>query len=828
MSERPLSATATFEQRLARVWESAPDEAGWVTTTDHKRIGERYIVTAFLFFVLGGIEALVLRAQLARPEIALVDPATYDALFTMHGTTMIFLFATPILSGFGNYLVPLMIGARDMAFPRLNAFGFWVFALSGVFLYASFAASSIPQNGWFAYAPLAGPRYSPETGMDFWTLGLVFLGISTTAGAINFIVTIAKLRAPGMSIDRMPLFVWNILVTAIAMLFAIPSLTVAAALLELDRVAGTRFFDPAAGGSPLLWQHLFWIFGHPDVYIIFMPAVGMVSSIVPVFARRPIVGYTALAVSSVTTIVISFGVWVHHMFAVGIAAQALGVFSAASMLIAVPAGVQVVAWIVTIWAGRPVWTTAFLFAVGFVVLFVLGGLTGVMVAAVPFDWQVTDSYFVVAHLHYVLFGGMVFPLFGAFYYWFPKMTGRLLDERVGALNFWTMFVGFNLAFFPMHIAGILGMPRRVYTYPAGAGLDAVNLVSSIGAFVVALSVALFVANAAVSLRRGRLAGRDPWQANTLEWSTASPPEPFDFARLPAVASRDPLWGPKVANAREPAALATAWRQTTATSALEARPELFLRMPGDSIWPALAAAALLALFGAILFRFLVLVPFGLALLFALVARWLWPSPETPGAHVGARPGPCELPVGRAPGWWGMALVVATDATIFALLLASYGYLGFAGNGPWPPPGSERPQLAIPLVGTVVLLASSAPIAWAEAGIRRGDVRRLAIGIGIAMALSAGFVVLQAIELTRKAFAPQTNAYGSAFFTITSFHGLHVIVALLLGAVLLVRAWRGGLDRERHLAVQNVALYWHFVGAVWIVILAVLYLSPQVTG
>ncbi|HEV8228936.1 MAG TPA: cytochrome c oxidase subunit I [Candidatus Limnocylindria bacterium] len=822
-----MQTAASIERQLERLWGTAPDEAGWVTTTDHKSIGMRYIATGFIFFVLGGLEALAMRTQLARPGLELMDGATYNGLFTMHGTTMIFLFATPILSGFGNYLVPLMIGARDMAFPRLNAFGYWIFVLAGIFMYLSFPASSVPQNGWFAYVPLSGAAHSPGTGMDFWTLGLVFLGIATTAGAINFIVTIAKLRAPGMSIDRMPLFVWNILVTAIAMLFAIPSLTVAAALLELDRYIGTHFYDGAAGGDPLLWQHLFWIFGHPDVYIIFMPAVGMVSSIVPVFARRTMVGYTALVVASIATIVISFGVWVHHMFAVGIAAQALGIFSAASMLIAIPAGLQMAAWIATIWAGRPVWSTAFLFVVGFLVLFLVGGLTGVMVASVPFDWQVTDSYFVVAHLHYVLFGGMVFPLFGAFYYWLPKMTGRLLDERLGVANFATMFVGFNLAFFPMHISGMLGMPRRVYTYPGGGALDLLNLLSTLGAYLIALSVVIFLANVAWSARRGALAGADPWSANTLEWATASPPPAYDFARIPVVRSRDPLWerGPLSA-APEPKELLTSRRETLGTSVVEAATETFLRLPGDSLAPALAAAAVLVLFAGLLLKFLIAVAIGVALVVATVAVWLWPSRETPRRHVPADRAARAIAPSRAPGWWGMALLVATDATMFALLLSSYLYLGSTASGAWPPQGSERPAIAMPILGTLLLLASSVPIAWAEAGIARGERRRLLYGLVIAALGGAGFLAVQVREYLQQTFAPQTDAYGSLFFTITSFHGAHVVVALLLVGVLVLRATKRHFDAERHLAVQNVALYWHFVGAVWVFIFATLYLAPGV--
>ncbi|MDQ6857576.1 MAG: cytochrome c oxidase subunit I [Chloroflexota bacterium] len=621
----PVAAAAASRQ-LRDLWESLPNELGWIGTVDHKRIGTRYIVTGFVFFVLGGVEALALRAQLARPENSLLDPTTYNELFTMHGTTMIFLFATPLLSGFGNYFVPLMIGARDMAFPRLNALGYWIYVLAGAFMYSSFLASAVPQGGWFAYVPLTGRAYSPEAGMDFWTLGVIFIGLSSTAGAINFIVTIFKFRAPGMALSRMPLFVWNILVTAFGLLFAIPSLTVAAALLELDRQIGTHVFDPAGGGNPLLWQHLFWIFGHPDVYIIFMPAVGLVSTMVPVFTRHTMVGYLWVAVAAVTTIIFSFGIWVHHMFATGLPPLALSIFSAASIMIAVPAGLQVIAWIVTIFVGRPVWKTPFLFVIGFLVLFLVGGLTGVMVAAVPFNWQVTDSYFIVAHFHYVLFGGSVFPIFGAFYYWLPKMTGRLLDERLGVLNFWLMFVGFNLAFLPMFLAGMLGEPRRTYTYPSGMGLDEVNFAETIGAFLLALGIVVFIVNVLWSERRGALAGDDPWQANTLEWATSSPPPPYNFARIPTVYSRDPLWDPtpESTTIKEPEALRLTRRETLASSLMDARPELLVQVPADSIWPAFVALAIGVLFLGALVGSITLAGFGALGLFLSISGWLWPA------------------------------------------------------------------------------------------------------------------------------------------------------------------------------------------------------------
>lgn len=530
------TTTTTPEDRL---WEAPTLLAALFANVDHKSIGVRYIVTSFIFFVLGGVEAMLLRTQLALPGNTVLGPAAYNQLFTMHGTTMIFFFATPMLFGFGNYLVPLMIGSRDMAFPRLNAFGYWIFLFAGIFMYASFLVGQAPNGGWFNYVPLTTGAYTPGLNIDFYALGIFLLGIGTTAGAINFIVSIFKMRAPGMSLNRIPLFIWAILATSFAVVFAYPPLNVANLLLELDRKAGTHFFDPAAGGEPLLWQHLFWFFGHPDVYIIFLPAVGMVSSLVPTFARSRIVGYTFLALSTISIAVISFGVWAHHMFAAGLPPLANSYFSAATLMIAIPSGIQVFAWIATLWIGRPVWRTPLLFVVGFMIIFVIGGLSGVMFASVPFDQQITDSCFVVAHFHYVLIGGMLFPLFGAFYYWLPKMAGRMLGESLGALNFWLMFIGFNLTFFPMHLLGLLGMPRRVYTYLPGLGWDSANMLSSMGAYLLALGILVFIINWLRSLRYGEPAGDDPWQAGTLEWATTSPPPAYNFRLIPTVRSLEP-------------------------------------------------------------------------------------------------------------------------------------------------------------------------------------------------------------------------------------------------------------------------------------------------
>ncbi|HEY3357640.1 MAG TPA: cytochrome c oxidase subunit I [Polyangia bacterium] len=513
----------------------------WVATVDHKRIGILYLWAAFGFFVLGGVEALLMRVQLATPRATFLTPGAYNQIFTMHGTTMVFLVVVPALLGFGAYLVPLMIGARDMAFPRLNAFSLWIFIFGGMLLYFSFAAGGAPAVGWFAYAPLSEAPYSTGPGNDYWALGLLAVGVGTVAGALNFIATIAALRAPGLTIRRLPLFVWMIFVNSFLILFALPALNACLVMLLVDRQLHAHFFRAATGGSAILWQHYFWAFGHPEVYIMVLPAFGFMSEVVPVFSRKPIFGYGFVAGSTVAIAFLSFAVYAHHMFAVGLGHGFDVAFGLASMLIAVPTGIKIFNWIATMWGGRLRFTTAMMFAVAFLVLFTIGGVTGVTFAAVPIDWQTTDTYYVVAHMHYVLFGGTAFATFAGLYYWFPKMTGRLIDERLGQVHFWLTFVGFNLTFFVQHFLGLMGMPRRVYTYPDLPRWGALNLVSSIGAGVLALSVLALVVAVVHALRRGQPAGDNPWAAFTLEWATTSPPPPENFAAVPPVRSRRPVW-----------------------------------------------------------------------------------------------------------------------------------------------------------------------------------------------------------------------------------------------------------------------------------------------
>ncbi len=535
--EATLPARSVRYGSLRSVW-------GWVTSTNHKNIGIMYIVMGLVFFLAGGLEALSLRIQLAQPALRVLSPEVYNQIFTMHGTTMVFLFGMPILAGFANYFIPLQIGARDMAFPRLNALSLWLFLAAGILLYSSFLLGGAPNAGWFAYAPMTDAQYAPTHGMDFWALGMVTSGVSSTMGAINFIVTTLNLRAPTMSFFKMPLFTWQMLVTSFLMIFALPTLAVDAILLFIGRNFGAPLFLANEGGDPLLWQHLFWFFGHPEVYILILPAFGMISEVIPVFSRKPIFGYGVIVYSGIAIGFLGFTVWAHHMFAVGLNPIADAIFSIDSMIIAVPTSVKIFNWIATMWGGKISFKVPMLYATSFVAMFLIGGLSGLTLATVPIDFQVSDSYYVVAHLHYVLLGGTVFGVFAGLYYWFPKVTGRLLGERLGLWQFWTMFVGFNLAFFPMHILGLMGMPRRVYTYGGGMGWDTWNLVATAGAFLLGISVLLLVINMVRGFFRGQLAGNDPWDAQTLEWAVSSPPPDYNFATVPVISSRRPVWDQK--------------------------------------------------------------------------------------------------------------------------------------------------------------------------------------------------------------------------------------------------------------------------------------------
>jgi cytochrome c oxidase subunit I+III len=623
-------------ERLEEVWTERPGILGWLTTVDHKRIGLLYFWTTLVFFAAGGIEALLMRTQLATPEERLVTPDTYDQLMTMHGVTMIFFFIIPMTTGaFGNYLVPLMIGARDMAFPRLNALSYWLFLGAGIFLYSSFLFGAAPNAGWFDYVPLALRRYDGGLNIDYYALGLIFNGIASTIGALNIIVTIFKLRAPGMSWNRMPLFCFAMLAASLSLIFALPALTTDCIFLELQRKLGFHFFDVAHGGDPLLWQHLFWIFGHPEVYIIVLPAFGIATSIIPTFARRRMVAFPLVAMAELLVAFIGFGVWAHHMFATGIATTTLVFFAAASMMVVVPSTIQIYAWLMTVNLGTPVFKAPLMFIGGFITFFVIGGLSGIMFAAIPFDQATTDTYFVVAHFHFIIFGAAVFPLLGGIYYWFPKVTGKLYDERLAQASFWLTFVGTSLTFFPMHIVGLLGMTRRVYTYQHHLGWDAYNLVETIGGFVLAAGLLLIAVNVAWSARRGASAGRDPFGGGTLEWTTTSPPPHYNFAVIPTVSSAYPNWDERdreedLRRLERDELVLEDGHETPETTVNDAALAGVAEMPSESPWPVTVAVAV-----TLAFAFLLTGHYATgALLFALaglaLGAWHWHEPEEQAA------------------------------------------------------------------------------------------------------------------------------------------------------------------------------------------------------
>ncbi len=612
----PRQAAGVFARpRSTTGWRS------WFTTVDHKKIGIMYGCAAMFFFVIGGIEALLIRLQLAQPNGRVLSAQVYNELFTMHATTMVFLVVMPLAAAFANYMVPLQIGARDVAFPRLNAFSFWAFLFGGIFLNLSFFMGGAADGGWFMYAPNSGPLFSPTHGVDFWVLALLITGVASQVGAINLIVTVLNMRAPGMTLMRMPIFTWMILVVQFLLVFAVPVITVALFLLLFQRLFDAQFFNVEAGADPLLWQHLFWIFGHPEVYILVLPAFGIVSEVLPVFSRKPLFGYPFVVFSGVAIGFMGWGVWAHHMFASGLGPVSVAVFAAATMFIAVPTGVKIINWIATMWGGRLRFTTAMHFAVGLVVVFTVGGLSGVSHSVAPSDTQQTDTYYIVAHFHYVLFGGALFGLFAGFYYWWPKIFGRMLDERLGKANFWTMLVGMNLTFGPMHVVGLQGQPRRMYQYADGMGFDVWNLVSTIGSFILAFGVLLFFINAFMSIKR-KATQLDPWDARSLEWITENPPAPHNFDATPTVHSIDEFFHRKYEE-DEHGRLTRVRTAEEVLAAEKARHE-HIHLPSPSYWPIVVAFGMPLIAAGLIYNHLIAVVGALITLAGMYGWALEPS------------------------------------------------------------------------------------------------------------------------------------------------------------------------------------------------------------
>lgn len=775
-------------QALEAHWGSPP---GWrsLSAVNHTVMGKRFMVAALCFFLIGGVLAMLIRAQLATSNSGFLDSDLYGQIFTLHGTIMMFLFAIPMLEGFAFYLLPKMLGARDLAFPRLGAYAWWCYLFGGLILLGGMALGLGPSSGWFMYTPLSGNQYTPGINSDIWLIGVTFAEISALCGAIELITTILKLRAPGMSLARMPIFAWYMLVTAGMILVGFPPLILGSILLELERAFGLPFFTVELGGDNLLWQHLFWMFGHPEVYIIFLPAAGMVSTLIPTFARHPLVGHAWVVNSVVAMGFLSFGLWVHHMFTVGIPQLSLALFSAASMLVAIPTAIQFFAWIATLWRGHVRLRLPMLYLGGFLVIFVLGGLTGVMVALIPFNVQVHDTHFIVAHMHYVLIGGAVFPLMAATYYWMPLLSGKMPSARMGAAAFWLVFIGFNLTFLPMHLTGLLGMPRRVFSYSTEMGWDLLNLLSSVGGFVQAIGFGLFLLDIGLHARKGEPARPNPWRAGSLEWTLPMPPPSYNFMSIPEIRSRYPVWdSPTIA---ELARQGEGWlathppptRQTLGVDVLSGEPKYVVHLPGPTWGPLYCGLATGGFFLALLFKTYALSLVAASVAVCLFVAWVWllapKAPDGQPARVDADPGidlPGHWAARGSPGWWGMACALVANAALLGSLVFGSLFLSlYAPN--WPPTirlsaGSAHAILAVALVG---LCATTAATAQKTAGWRWQVARAF-----FAMAALV-LVALLVVQLD----APQQHAHTALALVMLVYIGIHTGVTLIMSLYALAR-------------------------------------------
>ncbi|WP_291865539.1 cytochrome c oxidase subunit I [Bradyrhizobium sp.] len=803
------------QAELAAIW-ARPRSWRIVTDVNNTVIGYFYVGTAMLFFLLAGILALLMRLQLAVPSNTFLSQETYNQIFTMHGTVMMFLFAVPVVEAMGILLLPQMLGARDQPFPRLGAFAFWAYFVGGLIFFSTLFFDLAPSGGWFMYPPLTSSQFSPGMGADFWLLGIGFIEISAIAGAIEIIVGVLRTRAPGMTLDKMPMFGWTMLIFAGMIVFAFPAVILATLLLELERTFDWPFFIAARGGDALLWQHLFWFFGHPEVYIIFLPAAGMVSMIVPAMSGATLVGYRFVVVALIATGFFSFGLWVHHMFTTGIPALSLSFFSAASMAVALPSGIQIFAWIATIASGRLRLLTPSLFVLGFLFIFTLGGLTGVMVAMVPFDWQAHDTYFVVAHFHYVLVGGMVFPLFAAFYYWTPAFSRRTLSERLGRWTFWLMFAGFNIAFFPMHISGLMGMPRRVYTYPAVMGWDVLNMISTIGAFLFAAGIALFLIDLVRNLRPSLsdTAG-NIWKAATLEWL---PNDVYGPRSIPIVTSVDPLWDqPHLAEDVEagryylPGSI-TGRRETIVTSPIEATPQYLLSLPGPGWTPLLAAIFTAAFFMLLTVKAVTLAVICGALAVAMVIVWMWDSDPKPLAAVDIGSG-IKLPTYAAGSlshsWWAMIVLLLVAGSLYLAYVFSYLYLWTVSPQFWPKPAALAPVTA-PAVSALLLVAGSAILVAAGRLLPRNrrSGRRFEVLAGLAAVTLAAALMTEVSAQWRAGLRPETDIHGALVYMAAFLQAQMVLPVVIMAGFAVARSLGGRLDREQRVVFDNLSLLYHY--------------------
>jgi cytochrome c oxidase subunit I+III len=820
-----------LHREFEAIWRTPPGIRGVLSSVNHSTLGIRLILTAFGFFLIGGVLAMLIRAQLATPHSAFVGPEIYNQLFTMHGSIMMFLFAIPMFEGFAIYMLPKLLGSRDLAFPRLTAYGWWCYLFGGSLLIIAMLLGVAPDAGWFMYTPLSSKPYSPGINSDFWLLGITFVEISAIVTAVDIVVTILKVRAPGMSLDKMPLFAWYMLVTAMMMLIGFPPLILGSVLLELERAFGWPFFDAARGGDSLLWQHLFWLFGHPEVYIIFLPAAGVVSTILPVMARTKILGYGWIVGAVLALGFLSFGLWVHHMFTTGIPHMALAFFSAASTLVAIPTGVQIFAWLGTLWQGRPQMRLPMLYLLGFFVVFVMGGLTGVMVAVVPFDWQAHDTAFVTAHLHYVLVGGFVFPMLAGAYYWLGHFTGRQRSYKLGVTAFWLIFTGFNLTFFLMHLVGLLGQPRRVETYPEGLGWTGYNLLSSIGGFVLAFGIGLFIIDISLQFFHAPRTRRNPWGAGTLEWAMMLPPPSYNIASLPHVEDRDPLERePDLALrlARGEGYLAqprNGWRETMAVDTASGRADHIIVLPGNSLLPFWTAVVTGAFFVLMLLGLYWLAPLPLIGVAVLGWRWAW--------ALGRREDVGTLPIGSGqtalthaevqdpPGWWGSLFLLAADATFFGSLLFGYAYLWTVAPG-WPPPvllGGSWLEPAIGLAGGLLAVLGTRAAA-------RNAMSNPKRGIGAQVAGLTLLLVALLSSLIFRAPAPTEHAYNAVLAVLAAYAIFHVALALAAQFFILARRRRGYHSPSRGAELRIGGLWTDYGAGCAVVVLLALHLPALI--
>ncbi|MFN4281379.1 MAG: cytochrome c oxidase subunit I [Alphaproteobacteria bacterium] len=828
----PPSSPVRLHKQLSAIWVTGPGLQR-LAAVNHNVIGKRFIVTALAFFCIGGLLAMLLRAQLASPQAAFMPPELYNQVFTMHGTVMMFLFAIPLIEGLAIYLLPKMLGARDMAFPRMGAYGYWCYLFGGSILILAMIAGAAPDGGWFMYTPLSSKAYTPGINPDVWLLGVTFVEISAIAVAVEIIVTVLKMRAPGMSLDRMPIFAWYMLVTAFMMLFGFPPLILGSILLELERAFDLPFFDPQRGGDPLLWQHLFWLFGHPEVYIIFLPAAGAIATILPVFAGRPLVGYRAVILAIVALAFLSFGLWVHHMFTVGIPHLALAFFSAASALVAIPTGVQIFAWIATLARGRLRFDIPMLYLMGFFFIFVAGGLTGVMLAMVPFDLQAHDTHFVVAHLHYVLIGGFVFPMLAAAYFWLPHFTGREALHALSVPAFWLIFIGFNATFFLMHLTGLRGMPRRVSTYPADIGWDWLNLLSSVGSFAMAIGFALFLADMLLHLRYGRRVPRNLWRARTLDWAMATPVPPYNFASIPAVNARaDRIraerLAPRLAAGEGYLGFARERRlETLGVGIVNGRAEQLIFLPGPTYLPLWAAATTGLFVLALLFRqYWLLAPIAAANL-GLFLLWAWRSGET--REVGALPigrgehAPPHIETEDPPSRWAMRFVLAADGVLLASLVFGALFLHVAASG-WPPPriATLDPLSAWATAAMLIASAVCCRLAVRRCLSAERGLPWLAPG-------AAGYgaaAVLALFQASSSAFPdPTAHAQAATAYALLIYLAFHAVAAAMLALFALGRERAGYVSAVRSLDLRQARAWSDYAAFSGLAILAALAAFPR---